>query len=266
MAEILNIENVAINRPVRCTMFDRNTSEVQWYVDELTDCTLECEGEQVFTTGALGQNIAAFDRGKNASLTASNALMNFGLMAEQLGAEKKVADGDHKIIVPAFELLEVKVGDGATTVELSHEPCNDLKYVYSTHMDKSKNKKYSLDGIDDNESTFTMVGKVVTLPAEDFQAGDLIAVWYDRESERAVSITNNATAFSRPGKFVLEALVCEVCNPSVEYYAYIIFDNAKLDNNFSLELNNEAKQEFTINALQSYCSKDNELFRIIIAE
>lgn len=267
MAEIFNIENVVINRPVRCTMFDKATNGVQWYVDELTDCNLECEGEQVFATGALGQNIAAFDRSKNASLTASNAILNFGLMAAQFGSEKEVADSSNKIIVPMFELKEVTISGDQATVELGYEPCNELKYVYSTHADKSKNQKYTREGIgEEGEPTFSISGKTITLPAAEFNAGSLVAVWYDRESEKAVEIKNKANSFSKAGRFVLEALVCEVCDPSVEYYAYIIFDNAKMDNNLTIELNNEAKQEFKINALQNYCSVDNELFRIVIAE
>lgn len=268
MAEILNIENLVINRVVRGTLFDKSTSEVIVSVDQIMDASLECAGEQVFVTDALGQNIAAFDRSKTATFTASNAILNFGLMAAQFGSDKEVADENNKQVVPAFDLAEVEVTeDGVATAELNYEPASALKYVYSTHTDKSKNKKYTLEGVaEEGEATFTISGKVITLPAADFAAGDLVAVWYDRETERAVSIKNTTTNFAKGGKFVLEVLVCDVCDTNLEYYAYIIFNNAKMDNNLTIEFSNEARQEFTINAMQDYCSANNELFTIVVAD
>ena len=269
MAEILNIDNLVINRVVRGTLFDKSTQEVIVSVDQIMDASLECSGEQVFVTDALGQNIAAFDRSKTATFSASNAILNFGLMAAQLGSDKEVADENNKQTVPAFDLAEVTVsGTGVATAELTHVPASALKYVYSTHTDKSKNKKYTLEGIaeDDDDATFTIAGKVITLPSGDFAAGDLVAVWYDRKTERAVSIKNTTTNFAKGGRFVLEVLVCDVCDTNLEYYAYIIFNNAKMDNSLTVEFSNETRQEFAINAMQDYCSKSNELFTIVVAD
>lgn len=260
---MLNIENLVINRVVRGTLFDKDTSEVLVSIDQISDPSLECSGEQVFSNDAMGQKIAAFDRSKDAKFTGSNALLNFGLMAAQFGSDKEVASEDAKITVPAFDLIEV--GTDTTKITLSDVPASEVKFIYSTHRDKSKNIKYPLAATA-SDSEFAITGKEITLPTDAFAKGDRVAVWYDRETTEAVQIKNTTTKFAKGGKFVLEVLACDVCNVNTEYYAYVIFGNCKMDNNVTIDFSNEAKQQFVINALQDYCSANNELFTIVVAD
>lgn len=259
---MLNIENLVINRVVRGTLFDKNTNEVIVSVDQISDASLECSGEQVFTNDALGQKIAAFDRSKDAKFTASNALLNFGLMAAQFGSDKELASDQHKLIVPAFDLIEV--GEDATKITLNDTPASPLKFIYSTHTDKSKNVTYKV-GATASANEFVITGKEITLPTNAFTKGDLVAIWYDVETTEAVQIENTTTRFAKGGRFILEVLACDVCDINTEYYTYIIFDNAKMDNNVTIDFSNEAKQQFVVNALQDYCSVNNRLFKIVVA-
>lgn len=260
---MFNIENLIINRVVRGTLFDKSTNEVLVSVDQISDASLECSGEQVFANDALGQKIAAFDRSKDATFTGSNAILNFGLMAAQFGSDKEVADESHKIITPAFELITV---EDVTKVTLANTPVDtSVKYIYSTHADKSKNEKYSR-ATSATTTEFSIAGKEITLPTNAFAVGDRVAIWYDRETTNAVKIQNTTTNFSKGGKFVLEVLACDVCDVNTEYYTYIIFNNAKFDNNVTIDFSNEATQQFSVNALQDYCSASNELFSIIVAD
>ena len=260
---MLNIDNLVINRALRGTLFDSATSDVIVSIDQITEASLECSGEQVFVNDAIGQKIAAFDRSKDATFTCTNALINFGLMAAQFGSDKKVASDSDKIVVPTFELIEVE--GAATTISLKYAPATDIKYIYATNNDKSRSTRYVL-GTDASETEFSITGQTITLPTGKFSAGDRVAVWYDRESSEAMELKNTATSFAKGGKFVLEVLVCDVCDVNTEYYAYIIFNNAKLDNNVTINFSNEANHQFTVNALQDYCSANNELFTVVIAE
>lgn len=258
----MNIDNMVINRPVRATLFDKSTNEVLFSADQLTDCSLECSGEQVFTNDALGQKIAAFDRSKDATFSASNSIINFGLMGAQFGSDKELASETNKLIVPCFELIEV--GTEATKITLAETPATALKHIYATNSDKSKSTMYDV-ATDASATEFAINGKVITLPTGAFKAGDRVAVWYDKESSEAQIIKNTTTNYAKGGRFVLEVLVCDVCDVNTEYYAYLIFENSKLDNNVTITMSNEATHPFAINALQDYCSTDNELFKFIIA-
>lgn len=263
MATQFNVDNLVINRAIRGTLFDKASSEVIFTVDQITDPKLECGAEQVYVKDALGQNLAAFDRSKTAKFTGSNALINFGLMAAQLGSEKTVADTDNKIVVPAFEMITVT---DTSSITLANTPADlSVKYIYSTHTDKSINKTYGLAATATAEK-FAIEGSVITLPTGAFAVGDRVAVFYSKESTEAVRIKDSTDAFAKGGKFVLEVLACDVCDTNIEYYTYIIFDNAKMDNAVDVTFTNEAKHGFTVNAMQDYCSASNELFSLIIAK
>lgn len=257
----MNIDNMVINRPIRATLFDKATNEVIFSADQLTDCSLECSGEQVYANDALGQKIAAFDRSKDATFSATNSIINFGLMGAQFGSDKELASDDTKIVVPAFELIEVT---DTTKITLKDTPASDLKFIYATNSDKSRSTKYA-QAAAASATEFAITGKEITLPTDAFKVGDRVAVWYDKESTEAQVIRNTTTNYAKGGRFVLEVLVCDVCDVNTEYYAYIIFNNSKLDNNFTLNFSNEATHPFTVNALQDYCSANNELFEIMIA-
>lgn len=258
----MNIDNMVINRPIRGTLFDKSTNEVLFSADQLTDCSLECSGEQVYTNDALGQKIAAFDRSKDAKFSASNSIINFGLMAAQFGSDKEIASTEKKMIVPAFELIEI--GDDTTKITLKDAPATELKHIYATNADKSRSTMYNV-ATAASETEFAITGKEITLPTGVFQTGDRVAVWYDKETSEAQMIKNTTTNYAKGGRFVLEVLVCDVCDVNTEYYAYIIFNNCKLDNNVTINMSNEATHPFTVNALQDYCSANNELFTIMIA-
>ena len=258
---MFNVENLLINRPLRGTLFDKSTNDILFCADQLSDASLECSGEQVFINDAMGIKVAGFDRSKDATFTGTSAFINFGLMAAQLGSDKRNADAENQIIVPAFELIEVK---NAQTVTLQYEPAEDIKYIYSTHPDKTKNETFKL-AASASATEFAISGKNITLPTGKFKIGDLVAVWYSRKTSEAVAIKNTAKEFSKSGRFVLEVLCTDFCDTNKVYYTYIIFNNAKLDNALSINFNNEATHQFTINAMQDYCSANNELFTIIVA-
>lgn len=263
----LNINNVIINRAIRGTMFNKSTDEVMFSIDKIADPSLECGGETVYATDAQGVQIAGFGRSKSAVFSGSNALFNIDLMAAQLGADKEVAAEESKIEVPKFELIKVADPTKITLTVSANQTVIDtsVKYIYSTNSDKSKNVQY-VRGTAASETEFAVKGNEITLPTDVFAVGDRVAVWYSVESTVAQQVVNSATKFAGGGKFVLEVLVAEPCDVNKEYYAYIVFGNAKLDDNFTLEFNTEATHGFTINAMQDYCSDDNELFTLIIAE
>ena len=256
-----------INRAVRGTMFNKSTDEVLWTVDEIVDPSLECGGETVYATDAQGVQIAGFGRSKSATFSGSNALFNIDLMAAQMGTEKEMASADAKIIVPKFELIKVAdptkvtltVKAGQTVVDTS------VKYIYSTNADKSRKAAFAR-ATAASENEFAVSGNEITLPTDAFAVGDRVAVWYSVEAEAGQQIVNSAKNFATGGKFVLEVLVAEPCDVNKEYYAYIVFGNAKLDDNFNLEFGTEASHAFTINAMRDFCSEEDELFTFMIAE
>lgn len=65
-------------------------------------------------------------------------------------------------------------------------------------------------------------------------------VIYKCEMENAVKITNSSDNFSKAGTFVLDSICHDVCDPSTKIYTIIVFERAKLSNNFHSKLNQMA--------------------------
>lgn len=96
--------------------------------------------------------------------------------------------------------------------------------------------------------------------------GTQFFVLYETESESAVQVTNSAVNYPKAGKFIMEVLGCDVCDPSTLVYAYVIFPNAKLDSNVDITLTTDGKHPFSMKAQQAYCDNQKVLFNIVIPE
>ena len=270
--DIFNLDNIVINRAIAGTMLDKTTKEPMFYVSQITDPSLETTGEQADVVDAMGIKIASFDRSKEATFTGSSALVNLGLAAAQFGGEKMVADADHKIIVPMREVLVAK--DGKAT--LSETPVDgSVAYINAMTKDGGLGVAYKLAATEgesaDEAPTFTITGKEITLPliGEDGGAptdGTKFIVFYEKEVTSGVKITNSAEMFAKGGEFILEVLLADICDTTKPYHAYIVFPNAKMANETTIDFNNEATHGFTINAMQDYCDENKTLFEIIVTE
>jgi hypothetical protein len=64
----------------------------------------------------------------------------------------------------------------------------------------------------------------------------------------------------------MEVLGRDVCDSTTEVYAMLVLPNAKLSASTEVSFETEMTQGFELTAQQDYCSKDNELFVLIIPE
>ena len=261
-----DVNNFVVNRFLRGTMFDTNNGSMLWSVNQIQDPSLTMSADEIQAVDAIGVEIMSFERAKNAEFSAANALFDLGLLAAQSGTKKKIASGDAKIIAPKVQEVEVKAG--VTEVTLDEVPVgttgNEIPFIYALNGDATLGTAYAL-GASATATTFALNAslKTLTIPTG-LAAGTRLFIMYDYESESAVEVAATAKDFPSAGKFVLEVLGADVCNPSKVYHAYIIFPQAKLLSNFDLTLNTEMTHPFTMKAMQQYCDYEKKLFRIVI--
>lgn len=256
-----NVDNLIINRAIRGTMFKTDGS-IAFSMDEIKDPTLECTGEAADVTNALGTVVASFDRSKDAKLTGSNAFVHLGLAAAQFGTEKNIGSETNKLISPACDVLTV--ADGKVT--LNKIPTSgSVDYVYTMANDGTILEPYSLVAAAPADKQFTLVDQVVTF-ADNTLDGNLVIVFYETETAKGVEIINSSTAFAEAGNFMLEVLFADYCNTEIEYHGFIVFPNAKMDNNVTINFNNEADHGFSVKAMQDNCAVNKALFKIIASE
>lgn len=276
-----NIDNLVINRAIAGVMRDKTTTQPMFYLNQIQEPSLETSGEAADVVDAQGIKIASFDRSKTASLSGSSALVNLGLAAAQFGGEKIIASEKAKIEVPAREIVTVK--DGKATLKCEDgDPISKFPITFINEMTKDGGlgTPYTLkDSVEGAEYTFEISGKDLTITCPEYTPtgggaakttppdGTKFIVFYKVEKSTGVKVENSAEMFAKGGEFILEVLLADICDPNnTAYHGYIIFPNAKMSNETTLDLNNEATHGFTIEAMQDYCDDAKKLFEIIVTD
>jgi len=270
-----NKDNLVIDRAIRASMKNKTTGVILWTIDQVKDPTIECSSEVVYATDATGSKIAGFDRAKDATLTFVNAVFNLSVSAAQFGGSKEVASSTNKIIVPKFESLTLGAVASVvnTTITLEQTPKTTLTKIYKLDTDGSILEEISAGATATTQ--FSITDKIITLPTTpasgEYTAATRFGVWYDFEADGteglgAVKVGNSANEFPSSGSLELEVLFSDICDPSIKYHGFVVFGNAKLSANTTLNLTTEIQQNIEIICAVDYCNPDRTLFEIIIPE
>lgn len=215
-----DVNNFVIDHVLRGIMTSTADGSVMWSINQITEPSLNVTSETAQAVDALGSPIATFNRGKTAEFTANNSLFDLGLFAAQNGVEKQIASSSAKITVPCFETIVVP-NPNTTAASLGHTPKDTPKEIYKLKGDGTLGEKlvYSSSA---GAGKFTYSAGQITFPT-DSTAGDEYLVNYEYESESAVSVTGDAINFPKAGKFIMEVLGTDVCDPTTLIHAFIVF-------------------------------------------
>ena len=258
-----DISNFVIDRVLRGTMTSTTDGSVMYFINQITNPQLSFTADSVNAVDALGTTIQTYYRAKNATLSAENSMFDLGLLATQQGTEKHLASEADKIVAPALETIDVP-SDG-NTVKLSHVPTEDITQIYALNGDSTLGQKYTVNATPTaTQFAYDSDSQTITLPTG-LTSGQVF-VMYEYETDAAVEVVGSATQFPKAGKFVMEVLGNDVCDPTKLIYAYVIFPNAKLDPNPDITLSTESTHPFTLQAQQAYCDKEKVLFKIVIPD
>ena len=266
-----DINNFVIDHVIRGMMFSTADGSYMWSINQITDPSLSITSETADAVDALGSVIASFNRGKAAEFSASNSLFDLGLFAAQQGVTKTVASETAKIVVPAFETLTIASGETTkvlkhTPVEVNAEGKPVLKALYQLKGDGTLGTKYEV-GTSASATKFVFDGdtNTITLPTGLAVGTELLAM-YDYENASAVSVSGDAINFPKAGRFVMEILGTDTCDPTTLIHAFLEFPNAKLDAAVDVSFTTDGNHPFTIKANQNYCDSKKLLFNLIIPE
>lgn len=261
-----DINNFVIDRVIRGVMISTDDGSILWSLSQISNPTLSISSDTVDVNDAIGARIAQFDRAKNATFSGENSLFDLGLYAAQSGTKKQVASTISKIRMPRMETL---IYTGEPTIELLKTPIGvpgaEIKYIYALKGDQTMGIKYDLGVTTASATEFLLDGKELTFPTG-LTNGSQIFVMYEYEEESGVAVENKATEFPTAGKFLMSVLGQDVCNPSVKYYANILFPNAKLSSSVDVTFSPDSTHPFELTAMQQYCDYEKKLFSILIPD
>lgn len=262
----MKINNFVIDRVLRGMMFSTADGSYMWSINQITDPSLNITSETAEAVDALGSRIAVFNRGKSAEFSAQNSLFDLGLFAAQNGVEVQEAGSGagQTISTPMFEEISI---DGTTvSYVLSETPITAPSTIYKLNGDGTLGTSYTKDS---SASATTFVYDTSThaiTPPTGLSAGDKLFVMYDYALEAGTAVTGDAVNFPKAGKFIMEILGADVCDPTTLIHAYLVFPNAKLDANVDLSFTTDGNHPFTIQCQQSYCDTEKILYQLIIPE
>ena len=257
-----DVNNFVIDHVLRGVMTSTADGSYMWSINQITEPSLSVTTETSEAVDALGSKIATFDRAKNAEFSANNSLFDLGLFSAQNGRDKEVASADATITTPAFETLTY---DGQTSViALAHIPNEEIETIYALNGDGTLGTAYSSGGsASATKFVYNSDDHTITVPTG-LNAGTQLFVMYEYEAENAVAATGDAINFPKAGKFIMEVLGTDVCDPTTKIHAYVIFPNAKLDANVDISFTTDGNHPFKILAQQSYCDSEKILYKIVI--
>ena len=210
----IDTNNFIIDRVRRGTMFSTTDGSALWSINQITNPSLSMTSESVDAVDAIGVKVMTFERAKEATFSAESAIFDLGLLAAQTGSEKVVATSAAKITVPISEDFTVS----GASITLSQTPKEDLTHIYV--LTGSGNLGVAYTSATSADAThFKQSGKVITLPTG--VTSGRVTVMYDYESDNAVKVVNSAEKFPKAGKFRLEVLGADVCDPTGVVTAYL---------------------------------------------
>ncbi len=267
-----DVNNFVIDRVLRGTMLSTADDSVLWAINQIEDPQITVNADSTDAVDAIGVPIMTFERAKNAEFSASNSLIDFGLLAAQSGGQKKVASTTNTILVPHFQEFTWVTG---TDVTLDYTPVGtsgaEVAFIYKLNGDGTLGKKYeAAASAAEGKFKVNASTKKITPPTDVTTAEKAWCVYYytaDGTTDLgAVAVTNDAKNFPTAGKFIMEVLGADTCDISTKYYAYIVFPQAKLMSDFDVTFATDGKHPFTIKAMQEYCNADKTLFTIYVPE
>ena len=226
------INNFIIDHVLRGIMTKKN-GEYMWSINQITNPSLNVAlSDTAQAVDALGTPIVEFDRGRSAEFSAENSIFDLHLYAAQMGRDVEVASEKVKIEVPAFEEIDV-IGEEGETYVLKHVPNADITTIYALNGDDTLSTAYIAGtAASAEEFAYDSASHTITLPTG-LAAGSRLFVMYEyiADENKATAVTADAVNFPKAGKFIMEVLGTDVCDPDTLVHCYVVFPNAKLDGN-----------------------------------
>ena len=257
---MFKIDNYVIDRVLRAYLLD-NDDNLIGYLDQLTDTSIELSAETTDVNDARGVLIKRFYRAKQANLSATNALFNFGVAGLVTGSELVYATSEDTFTMPMSTVVQA-----GKTVTLNGVVDGSIK-VYGLTASGTATKEYAKgSSASATEWAITSAG-VLTPPS----AADEVQyfVYYTKTVTSGQKFVNSADKFPASVKIRIEVLGYDTCSVTSQTPQLMVIagDNFQLSTDTTIQVGGDTQTiDFSGTFGTSYCSVDKELFSIYMCE
>lgn len=255
----MNIDKLIITQIDSIEAFD-NVGNLEFILDEVTDCTISNAQDKEDITGRGGRKIASLKKNKTATISGTNGYLVGGALASMSGSV--VSSGSKTI--KETDIITYNTSTLTTYTALGTLG-SEIKYIYKVNGNGSLGKKFTQTTATPatGEFKYDANTKSLTFFTGDLTKGDQICAFYDRTVEDAGWITNESDKYSKTLKLVVNATATDNCDN--EYHVQIIAPRCDFDGNFDLTMGNTpSTQSFSGEFLAGGCGQTNEFYTLIV--
>ena len=259
--------NFAIEEIIRAVAesFD---GDILYTIDQLSGASIEVTADSTDITDKKGAIIRRIYNAKQATLTASLALLSPVAIAAMSGTEAAEATVSAAITMP--ECINLRAGG---SIDVTDAKTGTIK-VFSLYSNGANGEEFSQGtaaSLPDKEygiATDSETGaKTLTVPEKDSVTGgpDTYLVIYDKDETTGLKIANIADQMPDAVKLTMYAAAVDPCDDQLKS-CIIVAPNAQADPGMTINLSaDNTATDITYNLNVDYCGDDKVLLRQVAA-
>ena len=255
-----SMDGIIIDR-IQMGIAEDFNGNILYTLTQLSEASISVTAESKEARDANGTLIKTFYTGKSGEFTATNAMLDFNIMAEGSGTPKEVASTGKKITMPAVQSFAM--GTQTATLKGVKEGTVSVVGIAGNGTLVTKFTKDTAAGAD----KFSIAGDLLTFPTSvsDNNVAQFV-VKYERDVESGVKVVNSADKFPRTIKLTLKALAVDPCSADTVRACYIVLPSFQVSPEVEITLNTEGTLNYAGQLQVSYCQGNKTLYEIYFAE
>ena len=243
--------------------FEPTTKQLLSRLTNVKEPTLNFTSEGTPVTDAQGAEIVTFYNAAQGTLSYTNAIHSFDLLAEQFSSEKNIAAPDKKITAPVSEVLEI----AGNKVTLKYVPVGvagaEIKYVQLVNDENEFGETLEVSATaGEGKFTIDAENKTLTFPAD--TTGRVI-VDYEAEMEEAISLAKTTDSMPPIRTLHVHCYFRNKCDSNIKYIGVITFPRAQIDiSSVDVRLTPEGGHTVTYKLQKPYCDEAGKLCEVFV--
>lgn len=272
----VDINNLIISSAETIHAYNRQTGQLEVYLDELNSVKIANSEDDKEITGKGGELLKINKQNKKVEVTGESALVSGGLVSAQVGSDPVYSDTT-KIRKP--DILVIKNGTATTeftAISPTGSSGDEVNYIYilGANGDITSQQMYtqtaSASELTDGSSakfTYDPSSKTIKVPTTGKYAitsGTKMVAFYDYTA-KGTTITNNADVFGKVLSVYIDLLATDTCDQT--YKVQIVMPRGQFSGTFDIDVSgDQVMQGFTINNLVDTCmtSSSKKLWDLIV--
>ena len=243
--------------------FDPTTKQLISRLTNVKEPTLNFTSEGTQVTDAQGAEILTFYNAAQGTLSYTNAIHSFDLLAEQFSSDKNVASEDKKIVAPVSEILEI----ADSKVTLKYVPVGtagaEIKYVQLINDENEFGETLEVSATI-AEGKFTINAEDRTLTFHSGTTGRVI-VDYEAEMSEAISLTKTTDSMPPVRTLHVHCYFRNKCDNNIKYIGVISFPRAQIDiSSVDVGLTPDGGHAVSYKLQKPYCDETGQLCSVFV--